>query len=66
LSARSSNGETIDNLRSTSIDYYSSLRSIYLQNRGINTSEDIEKDINFFDEDFDDENIFFPEVKNND
>jgi hypothetical protein len=37
-----------------------------LQNRGINTWEDIEKDINFFDEDFDDENIFFPEVKNND
>ena len=45
LSARSSNGETIDNLRSTSIDYYSSLRSIYLQNRGINTSQDLENDI---------------------
>jgi len=62
LSTRSSNGETIDNLRSTSIDYYSSLRSIYLQNREINISEDLENDINFFDEDFDDENIFLPNV----
>ena len=63
LSSRSSNDETIDNLRSTSIDYYSSLRSIYLQNRGINISEDLENDVDFFDEDFDDEDIFFPEVK---
>ena len=31
-----------------------------------NISEDLENDINFFDEDFDDENIFFPEGKNND
>jgi len=62
LSTRSSNGETIDNLRSTSIDYYSSLRSIYLQNREINISEDLENDINFFDEDFDDENIFLLKV----
>ena len=62
LSTRSSNGETIDNLRSTSIDYYSSLRSINLQNREINISEDLENDINFFDEDFDDENIFLPNV----
>ena len=63
LSSRSSNDETIDNLRSTSIDYYSSLRSIYLQNRGINISGDLENDIDFFDEGFDDEDIFFPEVK---
>ena len=63
LSSRSSNGETIDNLRSTSIDYYSSLRSIYLQNRGIKILEDFENDIDFFDEDFDDENIIFPEAK---
>ena len=33
VSARSGNMETIDNLRETSIDYYSSLKSIYIQNR---------------------------------
>ena len=33
VSARSGNMDTIDNLRETSIDYYSSLKSIYIQNR---------------------------------
>ena len=33
VSSRSGNMETIDNLRETSIDYYSSLKSIYIQNR---------------------------------
>jgi len=33
VSARSGNMDTIDNLRETSIDYYSSLKSIYYQNR---------------------------------
>ena len=33
VSSRSGNMDTIDNLRETSIDYYSSLKSIYYQNR---------------------------------
>ena len=33
ISSRSGNMDTIDNLRETSIDYYSSLKSIYYQNR---------------------------------
>ena len=39
VSARSGNMDTIDNLRETSIDYYSSLKSIYYQNRFSNQSE---------------------------
>jgi phospholipid-binding lipoprotein MlaA len=52
LSSRSSNMETIDNLRETSIDYYSSLKSIYTQNRKsfiINTDDDINEMGDFFD-----------------
>ena len=52
LSSRSSNLETIDNLRETSIDYYSSLKSIYTQNRksfSINADDDINEMGDFFD-----------------
>jgi len=52
LSSRSSNMETIDNLRETSIDYYSSLKSIYNQNRksfSINKDDDINEMGDFFD-----------------
>ena len=52
LSSRSSNMETIDNLRETSIDYYSSLKSIYTQNRksfSINADDDINEMGDFFD-----------------
>lgn len=42
VSSRSENMDTIDNLRETSIDYYSSLKSIYYQNRyeSLNNSSD--------------------------
>ena len=63
LSARSSNSETIDNLRNTSIDYYSSLRSVYLQSRNIKSQLSLEEDIDFFNEAFDEEDSFFPEIK---
>ena len=52
LSSRSSNMETIDNLSETSIDYYSSLKSIYTQNRksfSINADDDINEMGDFFD-----------------
>ncbi len=54
LSERSRNGETIDNLRETSIDYYSSLKSIYLQSRGISIISDFEEDGTIFQDDFED------------
>lgn len=59
LSERSRNGETIDNLKKTSIDYYSSLKSIYLQNRGINLNNNFEENQDIFEENFDEyyENI---------
>ena len=44
--------ETIDNLRETSIDYYSSLKSIYTQNRksfSISVDDDINEMGDFFD-----------------
>ena len=49
--------DTIDNLRETSIDYYSSLKSIYYQNRLSNQSESSEETIfdDFF-ESLEDEN----------
>lgn len=53
LSERSRNGETIDNLKETSIDYYSTLKSIYLQNRGINLNNNFEENQNLFEENFD-------------
>ena len=57
VSARSGNMDTIDNLRETSIDYYSSLKSIYYQNRLSNQSESSEEIIfdDFF-ESLEDEN----------
>lgn len=58
LSMRSKNADSIDSLRNTSIDYYSSIRSIYLQSRNIKISHDINEDIDIFNEDFD-ENINF-------
>ncbi len=54
LSERSRNGETIDNLRETSIDYYSTLKSIYLQSREINIINDFEEDEAFFQDSFED------------
>ena len=54
LSERSRNGETIDNLRETSIDYYSTLKSIYLQSRGINIISDFEEDGTIFQDGFED------------
>ena len=51
---RSRNGETIDNLRETSIDYYSTLKSIYLQSREINIINDFEEDEAFFQDSFED------------
>ena len=54
LSERSRNGETIDNLRETSIDYYSTLKSIYLQSRGISIISDFEEDGTIFQDDFED------------
>ena len=53
LSERSRNGDTIDNLRETSIDYYSTLRSIYLQNREINIVDNFEEDQDIFESDLD-------------
>ena len=57
VSARSGNMDTIDNLRETSIDYYSSLKSIYYQNRLSSQSESSEEIIfdDFF-ESLEDEN----------
>jgi len=51
LSERSRNGDTIDNLRETSIDYYSTLRSIYLQSREINIVDNFEEDQDIFESD---------------
>ena len=45
----------IDSLRSTSIDYYSSIKSIYLQDRGIKISLNISEDIDIFNENFDED-----------
>lgn len=53
LSERSRNGDTIDNLRETSIDYYSTLRSIYLQSREINIGDNFDEDQDIFDSDLD-------------
>ena len=53
LSERSRNGDTIDNLRETSIDYYSTLRSIYLQSREINNVDNFEEDQDIFEGDLD-------------
>ena len=57
VSARSGNMDTIDNLRETSIDYYSSLKSIYYQNRLSGQNESSEEIIfdDFF-ESLEDEN----------
>ena len=60
LSERSRNGDTIDNLRETSIDYYSTLRSIYLQSREINIVNNFEEDQDIFENDFEE----FYESKN--
>tara|TARA_B100001057_G_scaffold156756_1_gene157298 strand:+ start:3119 stop:3868 length:750 start_codon:yes stop_codon:yes gene_type:complete len=54
LSERSRNGDTIDNLRETSIDYYSTLRSIYLQSREIYIFDNFEEDQDIFESDLDD------------
>lgn len=54
VSERSRNGDTIDNLRETSIDYYSTLRSIYLQSREINIVDNFEEDQDIFESDLDD------------
>ena len=51
VSARSGNMETIDNLKETSIDYYSSLKSIYHQNRLSNDKENL-KEIDLVDDFF--------------
>ena len=57
VSARSGNMDTIDNLRETSIDYYSSLKSIYYQNRLSGQNESLDEIIfdDFF-ESLEDEN----------
>jgi len=60
LSERSRNGDTIDNLRETSIDYYSTLRSIYLQSREINIVDNFEEDQDIFENDLEE----FYESKN--
>lgn len=60
LSERSRNSDTIDNLRETSIDYYSTLRSIYLQSREINIVNNFEEDQDIFENDFEE----FYESKN--
>tara|TARA_B100000886_G_scaffold67184_2_gene42242 strand:- start:1390 stop:2139 length:750 start_codon:yes stop_codon:yes gene_type:complete len=54
LSERSRNSDIIDNLRETSIDYYSTLRSIYLQSREINFVDNFEEDQDIFESDLDD------------
>ena len=63
LSSRSANSDAIDDLRNTSIDYYSSLKSIYLQSRGIYLSDDSEDDDEFFNDIFNDEEGIFPEAQ---
>jgi len=60
LSERSRNGDTIDNLRETSIDYYSTLRSIYLQSREINIVDNFEEDQDIFESDLEE----FYEIEN--
>ena len=45
VSARSGNMETIDNLRETSIDYYSSLKSIYYQSRSSGLNESLDEQV---------------------
>jgi len=60
LSTRSRNAKIIDSLRSTSIDYYSSIKSIYLQDRGIKISLNISEDIDIFNENFDEDIDFYP------
>ena len=45
ISSRSGNMETIDNLRETSIDYYSSLQSIYYQSRSSSLNESLDEQI---------------------
>ena len=60
LSTRSRNAKIIDSLRSTSIDYYSSIKSIYLQGRGIKISLNIIEDIDIFNENFDEDINFYP------
>ena len=37
--------ETIDNLRETSIDYYSSLKSIYYQSRSSGLNENLDEQV---------------------
>lgn len=63
LSSRSANSDAIDDLRNTSIDYYSSLKSIYLQSRGVYLSDDSEDDDEFFNDIFNDEEGIFPEAQ---
>ena len=53
LSERSRNGDTIDNLRETSIDYYSTLKSIYLQSREISIVDNFKEDQDIFESDLD-------------
>ena len=60
VSARSGNMETIDNLRETSIDYYSSLKSIYYQSRSSDIDEILDEKI------FDDFFESIEEENNND
>ena len=45
VSARSGNMDTIDNLRETSIDYYSSLKSIYYQSRSSGLNESLDEQV---------------------
>ena len=45
VSSRSGNMETIDNLRETSIDYYSSLQSIYYQSRSSDLNENLDEQV---------------------
>ncbi len=45
VSSRSGNMETIDNLRETSIDYYSSLQSIYYQSRSSGLNESLDEQV---------------------
>ena len=60
VSARSGNMETIDNLRETSIDYYSSLKSIYYQSRSSSLNENLDEQV------FDDFFESLEEENNND
>ena len=52
--------ETIDNLRETSIDYYSSLQSIYYQSRSSDLNENLDEQV------FDDFFESLEEENNND